>query len=390
MKKVITSEKYPIKLWLDDIDEKTMDQVVNLANLPFVHSHVSLMPDAHSGYGMPIGGVLATRDVIIPNAVGVDIGCGMCAVKTNLKAKELPKKMLLSIMGEIRKRIPLGFKHHKDKQDEELMPQNYDIENMEVVKMQYEPALKQIGTLGGGNHFIEIQKDTDDNVWLMIHSGSRNIGKQVADHYNRKARMLNEMWHSSVNVKMDLAFLPFKTDIAHRYYEEMRYCVEFAFANRKLMMRRTKEIFSDIFPKVEFEALINIAHNYAAWENHFGKNVVVHRKGATSAREGEIGIIPGSQGANSFIVEGLGNKDSFTSCSHGAGRVMGRKEAVRSLNLADEQQKLDNLGIIHSLRSKSDLDEASTVYKDINEVMANQQDLVKIKVELSPLAVVKG
>lgn len=390
MKQVITTEKHPIKVWLDDLDELTLEQAKNMANLPFVHRHVSLMPDAHSGYGMPIGGVLAADGVIIPNAVGVDIGCGMCAVKTDLKAARIPRNKLIKIMEGIRKEIPLGFEHHKKSQDENLMPQDYNLDALHVVKNQYQAALKQIGTLGGGNHFIEIQKDTEDFVWIMIHSGSRNLGKQVADFYNKKAKELNDIWFSSVKKGTDLAFLPFKTQEAHQYYDEMLYCVEFALANRKLMMSRIQNIFSDIFPKIQFEELINKAHNYAAWENHFGKNVVVHRKGATSAREGEIGIIPGSQGSNSFIVEGLGNPESFRSCSHGAGRALGRKEAVRKLRLEDEQKKLEAMGIIHAVRSRSDLDEAPSAYKNINQVMADQEDLVKIKVKLRPLAVVKG
>ncbi|MGI6521174.1 MAG: RtcB family protein [Fermentimonas sp.] len=390
MKRVILSERIPIKVWMDSIDDKTMEQTVNLANLPFAFKHVSLMPDAHSGYGMPIGGVLATEGVIVPNAVGVDIGCGMCAVKSDLMASEVSRKEMLNILSEIRNKIPIGFNHHKEKQDESLMPQGYDLNNLHVISSQYTAALKQIGTLGGGNHFIEIQKDSEGFLWLMIHSGSRNLGKQVADFYNKKARQLNEIWYSSVDKSVDLAFLPFRTIEAHEYYNEMKYCVDFALANRKLMIERVQESFYDHFPTIKFGDVINKAHNYAAWENHFGKDVVVHRKGATSAREGEIGIIPGSQGTNSYIVEGLGNKDSFNSCSHGAGRTMGRKEAVRNLDLEEEKRKLDALGIIHAVRSKSDLEEAPSAYKDIEEVMANQQDLVRIKVELSPVAVIKG
>ncbi len=375
---------------MDSIDDKTMEQTVNLANLPFAFKHVSLMPDAHSGYGMPIGGVLATEGVIVPNAVGVDIGCGMCAVKSDLMVSEVSRKEMLNILSEIRNKIPIGFNHHKEKQDESLMPQGYDLNNLHVISRQYTAALKQIGTLGGGNHFIEIQKDSEGFLWLMIHSGSRNLGKQVADFYNKKAGQLNELWYSSVDKSVDLAFLPFRTNEARQYYDEMRYCVDFALANRKLMIERVQESFYDHFPTIKFGDVINKAHNYAAWENHFDKDVVVHRKGATSAREGEIGIIPGSQGTNSYIYEGLGNTDSFNSCSHGAGRTMGRKEAVRNLDLEEEKRKLDALGIIHAVRSKSDLEEAPSAYKDIEEVMANQQDLVRIKVELSPVAVIKG
>lgn len=335
MKKVIDTERIPIKLWLNDIEENTLQQVKNLANLPFAFKHICLMPDAHAGYGMPIGGVMATDGVIVPNAVGVDIGCGMCAVKTDLKFTPRVQKELKDILGDIRKRIPVGHVHHKSAQDENLMPQGYGIDSMHVVKTEYKSALKQLGTLGGGNHFVEIQKDSVKMVWIMIHSGSRNIGKQIADYYNKIAKNLNNLWHSSVDTKADLAFLPFKTDEARKYYNEMKYCVDFAFANRKLMLTRVQEVLVDFFPKISFGEIINIAHNYAAWENHFGQDVVVHRKGATSANKGEIGIIPGSQGTNSYIVEGLGNPESFASCSHGAGRKMGRNEAIRTLKLEE-------------------------------------------------------
>lgn len=271
MKKVIDTERIPIKLWLNDIEENTLQQVKNLANLPFAFKHICLMPDAHAGYGMPIGGVMATDRVIVPNAVGVDIGCGMCAVKTDLKFTPRVQKELKDILGDIRKRIPVGHVHHKSTQDENLMPQGYDIDSMHVVKTEYKSALKQLGTLGGGNHFVEIQKESDKMVWIMIHSGSRNIGKQVADYYNKIAKNLNNLWHSWVNPKADLAFLPFKTDEARKYYNEMKYCVDFAFANRKLMLTRVQEVLVDFFPKISFGEIINIAHNYAAWENHFGQ-----------------------------------------------------------------------------------------------------------------------
>lgn len=390
MKRIIDTERIPIKLWLDEIDDNTLFQVKNLANLPFAFKHIALMPDAHTGYGMPIGGVMAADNVVVPNAVGVDIGCGICAVKTDMKFTPSIQKQLSKIVDEIKERVPLGFDHHKKVQDEGLMPQGYDIENMHVVKKEYKSALKQIGTLGGGNHFIEIQRDKEDFIWLMIHSGSRNLGKQVADHYNRIAKHLNSIWYSSVNPKADLAFLPFKTREAHQYFEEMNYCVEFALANRKLMLTRVQEIFVDFFPNIKFGEIINIAHNYAKWEKHFGKNVVVHRKGATSAHLGEFGIIPGSQGTKSYIVVGLGNPESFSSCSHGAGRVMGRNEAIRSLSLEHEIRKLNKKGILHSIRSQRDLDEAPSAYKNIQQVMLDQEDLVKIVTEVSPLAVIKG
>ncbi len=390
MQKVISTERIPIKMWLDEPEEGSIVQAKNLANLPFAFKQICLMPDTHQGYGMPIGGVLATQGVIIPNAVGVDIGCGMCAVKTNTLADSISKEDIKKIMIGIRELVPLGFDRHKERQDEDLMPQDFNIDELPVIKNQYLGALKQLGTLGGGNHFIELQRCNDGYLWIMIHSGSRNLGKQVADHYNRIARKMNELWFSSVNPKADLAFLPFQTDEAHKYYKEMRYCTEFAFANRRLMMERIQEAASSAIAGVDFEPIINIAHNYAAFEEHFGEKVIIHRKGATSAKEGETGIIPGSQGTKSYIVEGLGNPESFMSCSHGAGRALSRSAAVRTLDLETEKRKLDELGIIHSVRGRSDLEEASSAYKDISQVMAFQSDLVKIKTELSPLAVIKG
>jgi len=390
MQKVISTEKIPIKMWIDELEEGAIKQALNLANLPFAFSHICLMPDAHQGYGMPIGGVMASKDVIVPNAVGVDIGCGMCAVKTNIEADGLERGQLTQIMAGVRELIPLGFDHHKERQDESLMPQDYNLDELVVVKRQYFAALKQLGTLGGGNHFIELQRADDGLLWIMVHSGSRNFGLQVAEYYNKQAKKLNALYYSSVDPKADLAFLPFETDLAHTYYKEMKYCTEFALANRKLMMERIQQVISTALCGVVYEPIINIAHNYAAWEKHFDTKVIIHRKGATSAKEGETGIIPGSQGTKSYIVEGLGNPESFMSCSHGAGRVMSRNAAIRNLDLDEEKRKLDELGIIHSICSKSDLEEASSAYKDISQVMAFQSDLVKIQTELSPLAVIKG
>lgn len=407
MEKVISSEKLPIKLWLNDIDEKALEQAKNLANLPFAFKHIAIMPDAHMGYGMPIGGILATEGVIVPNAVGVDIGCGMCAVKTSLKSGQLDKEILKKIMSKIREVVPVGFGHHQKEQDEGLMPfKLYKLDSnnskLPICCIEYRSALTQIGTLGGGNHFIEIQKDTEDNIWIMIHSGSRNLGYKVANHYNKLAIELNERWHSKVFKEWELAFLPIETQEANDYMAEMQYCVDFALANRKLMMDRILNIFNELFSDFQevfpflkegwhsVLPIINIAHNYASWENHFSKNVLVHRKGATLARKDTIGIIPGSQGSKSYIVKGLGNPDSFMSCSHGAGRQMGRNQAIKSLDLVAEIKRLDDQGIIHGIRNASDLDEAAGAYKPIDKVMVNQKNLVETLVELSPLAVIKG
>ncbi len=390
MLKEIKTERIPIKLWLSDAEEGALAQARNLANLPFAHSHIALMPDCHQGFGMPIGGVAALDNVIIPNAVGVDIGCGMCAVKTTLEHISHPA--LKDIMTGIRELVPLGFKHHQSAQGSEYMPQR-DVDPIlnPIVAREFDKAQFQVGTLGGGNHFIEIQKDENNHIWIMIHSGSRNLGKQVADHYNRLATELNEKWKSPVPRSAQLAWLPFDEEEGQTYLREMQYCVDFAFANRKLMMDRITEVFEKQF-KGKFNAfpMINIAHNYAAVETHSGKDLVVHRKGATLAENGTIGIIPGSQGTQSFIVRGKGNPESFNSCSHGAGRVMGRKQAQRSLNLKEEIKKLNEKGIIHAIRTQKDLDEATSAYKNIDVVMNNQKDLVDIVHRLTPLAVVKG
>lgn len=373
-------------MWLEEIEDGAMSQLRNLANLPFAFHHIAVMPDSHQGYGMPIGGVLATKGMIIPNAVGVDIGCGMCTMRSSLEG--IDREMLKKILGEIRAAIPVGFNHHKDRQDEAYMP-GKRFEKGVVCEREYRHAIFQIGTLGGGNHFIEIQKGSDGAIWVMVHSGSRNLGKQVADHYNRIASRLNVQQGSSVPPAHQLAYLEENSEEGRDYIREMNYCVEFAFGNRKLMMERIAECFMRNIA-CSFEPLINIAHNYARREKHFGQDVWVHRKGATSAKAGEIGIIPGSQGAKSYIVKGKGDPESFESCSHGAGRKMGRKEAQRSLDLQGEVRKMEAQGILHGIRGVHELDEAPGAYKDIARVMKQQADLVEILVELSPLGVVKG
>lgn len=381
----------PVKIWAKTVDPHAFKEISNLSTLPFVYHHLAFMPDVHGGKGMPIGGVLATKNVVIPNAVGVDIGCGMCAVKTNLHVEDIPSEVLRKgIMRGIRSRIPLGMDHHKERQDEALMPQGFDVDSLWVVSHQHVSATRQIGTLGGGNHFIELQRDSEGYMWIMIHSGSRNLGLQVGEYYNKIAKELNSRWYSNIDPEIQMHFLPLKTKEFKDYWDEMNYCIQFAFCNRSLMMERIKEVIADCIPEAKFEPMINIAHNYAAWENHFGENVIVHRKGAVRAREGEVGIIPGSQGTKSYIVEGLGNPDAFMSSSHGAGRVMSRTEAVRTLSLQGEIEKLESRGIIHAIRCQKDLEEAASAYKDIDEVMANQADLVKITTALEPIAVIKG
>lgn len=381
--------RVPVKSWCMNPEQGAIDQAKNLANLPFTFKHIALMPDTHQGFGMPIGGVLATKGVVIPNAVGVDIGCGMCSVESNIT--DWNKDLLTEVVKEIRYNVPVGFGKHISPKAQEKLPaanrKNAYYENF------FEASLYQIGTLGGGNHFIELQKNADGKLCLMIHSGSRNIGKQVADHFNKMALALNEKWFSKVSGDLDLAFLPLDSEEGQAYMDEMQYCVEFALANRMEMMNQCQQAIYKVFKplqSVAFDNFINIPHNYARLENHFGENVVVHRKGATSARSEEVGLIPGSQGTKSYVVKGKGNKESFESCSHGAGRTMGRKQAQRTLDLGKEQAALDAKGIIHSVRNVDDLDEAPSSYKDIDVVMEEQKDLVDIVMELTPLAVVKG
>ena len=379
--KVIDSEKLPIKMWLTDIEDGALQQAKNLANLPFVYKWISIMPDSHQGYGMPIGGVMATQGVIVPNAVGVDIGCGMAAIKTSLT--DISTEELKLAMGKIREVIPVGFNHHPEDQEWDGFD---DAPDIQTIQDQLPSARKQLGTLGGGNHFIEIQKGSDNHIWIMIHSGSRNFGKKTADIYHKLAQKLCDRWHVQLPDK-DLAFLPIETSEGKEYFQAMKYCLNFAEGNRDLMARRTLLCLSSVVD-CYMEDEIDIHHNYAAFENHYGKDVLVHRKGATKATLGLRGIIPGSMGTSSYITKGLGNPESFESCSHGAGRRMGRKDAVRTLNLKDEQDKMT--GIVHGLRDASNLDEAPGAYKNIDEVMKNQEDLVEIKISLKPLASIKG
>lgn len=391
MKQVVSTEKVPIKMWLDDIEDGALAQAKNLANLPFIFKHVAIMPDAHQGYGMPIGGVMATEGVIIPNAVGVDIGCGVRAMRTSIYETCLTEDVLKKIMSGIRERIPVGFNKHKDVQVEvgRRMPLK-DFRDP-VIDKEYNNALKSIGTLGGGNHFIELQLDNAGILWIMIHSGSRNLGYKVAKHYNEVAIEANKD-HLIVPEKWELAGLLADTDIAHQYLRAMNFCRNYARANRELMMCNVKIAIDKVLGQgvLHVHESVDIPHNYVRLEEHFGKLVWIHRKGATAASKGKKGIIPGSQGTCSYIVKGTGCEDSFKSCSHGAGRLMSRTKAKKTLDLAEEQEKLNSQCIIHGIRSAKDLDEAAGAYKDIDVVMSNQEDLVEILYKLRPIAGIKG
>ncbi len=408
---VIANEntKVPIKVWLEDeksIEESCLEQAYNLSNLPFLHQWVNLMPDTHTGMGMPIGGVIATKDVIIPNAVGVDIGCGMAFCETNIPVSEIKDiqtangTIIQGIVGDILRNIPVGFRHHKHEQPcntldfafEEL--DKYD-SNPELLG-QLEAGFFQVGTLGGGNHFIELQEDCNGFLGIMIHSGSRNFGKQVCDAFHRIARELNQKWHSSVPDYYRLAFLPIDTKEGTQYINWMNLALNFAEENRLRMMLAVKAILEKWIGKhtqlnLEYGMEINCHHNYAAIENHYGKKVWVHRKGATRARKGELAVIPGAMGSYSYVVEGLGNDMSFHSSSHGAGRKFSRKGAMTNFSAEEVILDLYKSGIVLGKKNKNDVAEESRfAYKDIDEVMENQKDLVKPIKRLKTIGVVKG
>ena len=401
--------KVPVKMWLPDAtcaDELCMEQAYHLANLPFIHKWVSLMPDAHAGMGMPIGGVIATTGVIIPNAVGVDIGCGMAFVGTDIKIDEIRGIMtgngsiIQGIVGDILRNIPVGFNHHKSIQS--CITLDTALESMEKYEAnpelcgQLDAGYYQVGTLGGGNHFIELQEDDQGCLGIMVHSGSRNFGKQVCDYFHNTARELNRKWYSEVPDDWRLAYLPVDTAEGRQYINWMNLALDFAAENRMKMMFAVRSIVEKWIGKhtdisFEYSDEINCHHNYAAIEHHYDKNVWVHRKGATRARAGELAVIPGAMGSYSYVVEGLGNKMSFCSSSHGAGRRYSRKGAMQKFSTEEVMIDLQKQGVVLGKHNKNDVAEESRfAYKDIDEVMENQKDLVKPIKKLRTIGVVKG
>lgn len=399
----------PIKVWLEDesqLEEGCLEQALHLANLPFIHKWVALMPDTHKGMGMPIGGVIATTGVIIPNAVGVDIGCGMNFISTNIPVQLLTEtqtkngNLIQGIVGEILRNVPVGFSHHKlarpcytmDHAMEELHLYEHQPEMLGLL----EAGPFQVGTLGGGNHFIELQQDDNGMLAVMLHSGSRNIGKQVCDYFHNAAREENARWKSSVPDQWRLAFLPTDTQLGQDYIHWMNLALDFAYENRAKMMLAIKAILDKWITGttgmgIEYGQEVNCHHNYAALEHHYGKNVWVHRKGATRARKGELAVIPGAMGSYSYLVEGLGNEASFQSSSHGAGRQYSRKGAMQAFSCEEVMLDLKSKNIVLGKRSKQDIAEESRfAYKDIDQVMACQRDLVAPIKRLQTIGVVKG
>ncbi len=383
----IRTERIPILVWGDDPDDSTFAQARNLANLPFAWHHVALMPDAHVGFGMPIGGVLAAEGQVIPHAVGLDIGCGVRAWRTNIPAKQfLPARDL--VLGDVMHSVPQGFDWHHTSQAgrTDLFD---EIPDIPPLRAQIERAQRQVGTLGGGNHFIEFQTDDDGIVWAMVHSGSRNLGKQMAEHYDAIAIAENRPPGSNVPPEWGLAHLPVDGDMGAEYLEVMRWCMRFARESRRLMAESVQRAVSRRFPGVRPDPPTDVHHNYAAEEEHFGRPVVVHRKGAVLAR-GTV-VVPGSMGTASYLGEGLANPDSFESCSHGAGRAMGRRQAMRTIPRERVLEELERHDVrLFKARQRDVAEEAPEAYKDIDSVMRAQRDLVEPLVRLTPIGVVKG
>jgi tRNA-splicing ligase RtcB (3'-phosphate/5'-hydroxy nucleic acid ligase) len=390
----------PVHIYTDDIDHSAIQQLLNISNLPIVHPHVAAMPDVHAGIGATVGSVIPTRGAIIPAAVGVDIGCGMNAVRTTLTASQLPDS-LARVRSAIETLVPVGFEQHAyDKVRGSAharvgRPLNDRLDRIVarhkgIMKMQHKFAqtwICQLGTLGGGNHFIELCIDEGQRVWIMLHSGSRGIGNVIGRYFISAAR--KEMMRHKVNLPdRDLSYFSEGSELFDDYVEAVDWAQDYAMLNRREMMRRVVAALEPHVPpfKLDGEA-INCHHNYVAQESHFGHKLYVTRKGAISAREGELGIIPGSMGARSYIVRGKGNEESFCSCSHGAGRRMSRSEAKRKFNRFDLAEQTQG---IECRKDGGVVDEIPAAYKDIDQVMAHQSDLVEIVHTLKQVVCVKG
>ncbi|MGK8893716.1 RtcB family protein [Burkholderia gladioli] len=393
MKKIIHPEgARPIKIWTDHVEDSALQQLKNLARLPFIAGNgVAAMPDVHAGIGATVGSVIATDKAIIPAAVGVDIGCGMNAVRLSLKASDLPDS-LKAIRDQIERDVPLGAGGAHD-------PKRLPASNAETwcglqALIDKHPALaknhaeRQLGSLGSGNHFIELCIDEAQDVWVMLHSGSRGIGNLIGRYFIEKAKRRMEQYFISLP-DGDLAYFPEDTDDFNDYVEAVQWAQDYALENRRAMMEAVIAALRRHIP-IEFtitQEAINCHHNYVTRENHFGKNLWVTRKGAIRARKDDLGIIPGSMGQRSYIVRGKGSAESYCSCSHGAGRQMSRTEARRRFQLADLVAQTEG---VECRKDDAVLDEIPGAYKDIDAVMENQRDLVDVVHVLKQVLCVKG
>jgi tRNA-splicing ligase RtcB len=402
---VIAGSRLPIKAWTRgvQVEDAAKQQLLNLAGMPFIHKHIAAMPDVHWGMGATVGSVIATKGAIIPAAVGVDIGCGMAAQRTTLTASDLPDN-LFALRSAIEARIPHGRTNDGKRGDRgawgEAPEINYQrlaplLPGLKVITEKHpkiaqaaERAPLHAGTLGTGNHFVEICLDEEQRVWVMLHSGSRGIGNRIGSYFIEAAKKDMERWFISLPDK-DLAYIPQGSELFDDYFDAVTWAQIYARMNRDLMMHATLLALSAFIPKpftCDCEA-VNCHHNYVSWERHFGENVMLTRKGAVDAHEGVLGIIPGSMGAKSFIVRGKGNRESFCSCSHGAGRRMSRGEAERTFTLADHEAATKG---VECRKDAGVLDETPAAYKDIDAVMAAQASLVDVVHTLKQVVCVKG
>ncbi len=386
----------PVKIYTDEVDSDSLDQLGQLSKLPFIHSHIAAMPDVHYGIGATVGSVIPTRGAIIPAAVGVDIGCGMNAIRLSLKAHDLPDN-LYKIRSNIEQKVPTGFNQHQRPAVQGATLKNIG-KHLDVITDKH-PGLikmlknfhhtweKQLGSLGGGNHFIELCIDESDDVWVMLHSGSRGVGNAIGRYFIAKAKkdVGNQLGYLP---HQDLAYFTEGTRHFEDYVEAVGWAQDYALINRREMMRLVlSALEGELPPFTTTREAINCHHNYVQKETHFGAEVYLTRKGAISAQAGELGIIPGSMGAKSFIVRGLGNEQSFCSCSHGAGRRMSRTAAKRQFNTLDLEQQTRG---VECRKDKGVVDEIPGAYKDIDVVMHNQTDLVEIVHTLKQVVCVKG
>lgn len=398
--KTLAGDRVPVKVWTDDIEHDAIQQLKNVAALPIVHGHVAVMPDVHLGIGATVGSVIPTKGAIIPAAVGVDIGCGMNAVRTSLTASDLPDN-LAKLRSAVEAAVPVGFAQHEwDKvrgsaHQRVARPLDDRLDRIVgkhpgLMKMQRKFAqtwVCQIGTLGGGNHFIELCIDEAQRVWVMLHSGSRGTGNVIGRYFIEAAR--KDMRRHKVNLPdRDLSYFSEGSLLFDDYVEALDWAQDYAYANRREMMRLVVEALRPHVPSFTLtDEAINCHHNYVEQETHFGEKLFITRKGAISAQAGQLGIIPGSMGAKSFIVRGLGNAQSFCSCSHGAGRRMSRTEAKRRFNHFDLREQTKG---VECRKDGGVVDEIPAAYKDIDLVMAQQTDLVEIVHTLKQVMCIKG
>lgn len=391
IKQILIEGRVPVKIWSGDIESEAAAQVVKVSMLPFVFKHIAVMPDVHAGKGSTIGTVIASKNAVCPAAVGVDIGCGMMAVKTNLPP-DIVQERIASIRHSIERSIPVGFESHSSSRtpgDSWAGWENFSSLNVsQKIHNSKQKYLNQLGTLGGGNHFIEVCLDTEKNVWIMLHSGSRNIGKTIAEiHIDKAKGLFKKMFWELPDP--DLAYVVEGTPDFEAYMNDLLWAQSYAFENRKLMMALILKDLSFAVKEVKLENLmeVNCHHNYVSREHHYGENVLVTRKGAVRARRGDFGIIPGSMGTRSYIVQGLGNDESFHSCSHGAGRKMSRTKARANFSAGDLVEQTRG---VECRKDAGVIDEIPGAYKAIEEVMENQKDLVEVVAELKQIMCIKG